>query len=101
MSQNPDQIVEVRLVSTYYSNSLEWEDGPGSIQNVVSDDRTSRWQLGRMPLAEAEAMTKNQLYDEFGFDLEDDSADGFEEFWHRLEYRDPETGKWRLAVTFW
>ena len=100
MSKQPDQ-VEVRLVTTYYQNRIEYEEGPGSAADVVSDSTDHKWNLGRMPLAEAEAMTKGRLYEEFGFDLEEDSADGFEEFWHRLEYRDPETGKWRFLANLW
>src|SRR5580704_10753485 len=89
-----NRTVEVRLVTTHYHNRLEWEDGPGSLQNVVSDARSTSERLGKMSLAQAEAMTKSKLDDEFGIILDEDSGDGFEEFSFKLEYLDPDSGKW-------
>ena len=92
---------KIRLVTTHYSNRLEWEDGPGSLQNVVSDASHEYRSLDRLTLAEAEALTKSDIEDGYGYYLENDSHGGFEEFSHKLEYLDTENGKWRLVKVLW
>ena len=34
----PEQIFEYRLVRITYVNRIEYEDGPGSLRNIVSDE---------------------------------------------------------------
>lgn len=94
------QVVKVRLVETYYKNRLEREDGPMSLQNIVSDSSSRYKALGVMTMAEAEALTKQDLEDE-GYDFEEDSDDGFEEFGYKLQYFDPAEKAWRFLKNFW
>ena len=92
-------LVKVRLVTTYYRNRLEWEDGPGSLRNVVSDDSKEYTALGEMTQAEAEALTQSDLEVYHAVYFENDSADGFEEYWYALEYFDADRQKWRYLKT--
>ena len=93
--------IRIRLVITTYLNHLEWEDGPGSLQNVVSDASSQYQSLGTMTMAEAEALTRNDLDEIYNVYFEEDSADGFEEYSYKLEYFDNTTLKWRLVKVFW
>ena len=104
-----DRIVEVRLVSAYYHNRIEYEEGPGSASDVVSDVNRSYLRVGRMSVYQAESMTRTQLYYEFGIDIQGDSEDeyddyaddGSEEVHYSLEYLDPETRTWRFVANLW
>jgi len=87
---------QVRLIKTSYSNRLEWEDGPGSLRNVVSDSSKRRYDLGSMTLEEANTFSRSDVEEELGIYFEEDSADGFEEYSYKLEYLDPATNQWRL-----
>lgn len=93
--------VEVRLTETSYSNRLEWEDGPGSLRNVVSDSTRHRYDLGSMTLDEANAFTKSDAEEELGIYFQEDSADGFEEYNYKLEYRDSATNQWHYIKTLY
>lgn len=94
MSQ--DTKFRIRLVTTEYRNSLEREDGPGSLQNVVSSSSSSSRTVGEMTLASAKSLTKANL-ECMGFYFYEDSDDGFEEYGYKLEYLDPVTDEWRYA----
>lgn len=97
MTMTTEQTVKVRLTKTSYSNRLEWEDGPGSLQNVVSDSSNYRYDLGNMALEEAKGLSRSDVEEALGIEFEEDSDDGFEEYSYKLEYLDPATGKWRLV----
>src|SRR5688572_18886948 len=99
--QQNEPRVKVRLTTTYYSNRLEWEDGPGSLRNVVSDTSNDYEYLDRMTLAEAESLTRADLEEGYLVYFQEDSADGWEEFSYKLEYFDPATRKWRLVKVLW
>jgi hypothetical protein len=99
--QQNETLVKVRLVTTYYHNRLEWEDGPGSLRNVVSGTSNEYEDLDEMTLAEAESLTKSDLETDYYIEFEEDSADGWDEYSYKLEYLDPATGKWRLAKVLW
>ena len=91
--------VEVRLKEVFYSNSIEYEEGSGSLTNVVSDASKPRYtSLGGMPLDEAREMTAADV-EHHGIYLEADSGDGFEEYSYVLEYLDPEKQEWRHIKT--
>ncbi|MBP7741341.1 MAG: hypothetical protein KA104_01450 [Candidatus Pacebacteria bacterium] len=36
-SEHPETIFKYRLIETTYRQRVEWEDGPGSLRNIVSD----------------------------------------------------------------
>ncbi|HSE29470.1 MAG TPA: hypothetical protein VLA77_02715 [Candidatus Saccharimonadales bacterium] len=87
--------VKVRLVTTIYVSHLEWEDGPGSMQNVVSDSSVcERQEVDSLTMAEAKALSYDDLRFEYGLNFEEDSPDGFEEFNFALQYLNEATGKW-------
>lgn len=88
---------KIRLVETFYQNRIEWEDGPGSCQNIVSDSSTRRRDLGSMTVAEARILGKSNVEEILGTYFEEDSADGFEEYSYMLEYLDPTTETWHLV----
>lgn len=90
----------IRLVTSRYISHIEWEDGPGSLQNVVSDKRSWSQRLGTMTVEAAQALTKSDLEHEYGCYFEEDSADGIEEYSFKLEYLDP-SGAWRLVKILW
>ena len=93
--------IQIRLTEISYTNRLEWEDGPGSLQNVVSDSSKRRYDLGSMTMEEANALTRSEVEEEVGIDFEVDSADGFEEYSYRLERLDPATGHWHFVKTLY
>lgn len=95
-----DTKFKIRLVTTEYRNSLEREDGPGSLQNVVSTSSSSSRTVGEMTLAKAKSLTRADL-ERMGFYLYEDSDDGFEEYGYKLEYFDPTTDTWRYVTSFW
>lgn len=75
---------DYRLTETIYTNRVEWEDGPGSLQNIVADKSAPRvmceWQK------KDEAFGKNLMRFHM-LDLPDDSPDGHVEYSHMLERR--------------
>lgn len=96
-----EQTVKVRLVHVRYDNHLEWEDGPGSLTNVVSkSSRPQAYDMFTMTMTEAQALDRHEVEEIVGFELDADSADGFEEHSYKLEWFDPTKDKWRMVKFF-
>src|SRR3989338_10009647 len=84
---------DYQLVEHYYRNRTEWEDGPGSLQNITSDKRTRV------------VRTWEKRDEDFGCrliksgltGLQRDSDDGWEQYSYYLERRPIAGGEWRLV----
>lgn len=86
-------LFDYRLVENYYRNRMEWEDGPGSLQNVVSDKRirvVRTWDKRDEDFAHR--LIKSGLTG-----LEQDSLDGWRQYSYHLERL--EEGRWRFMGT--
>lgn len=87
------QVFQYRLVQKHYRNSIQWEDGPGSLQNVVSKVRTRvvrSWD--RRDEEFARSIIKSGLTG-----LELDSDDGWDEYSYHLERRATSTESWKYV----
>lgn len=86
---------DYRLIQATYRNRIEYEDGPGSLQNIVSD------------VSERVLYTWNNESENFGKELLKDglsglprgSVDGFYDYNHKLERRPSgdDTGEWKYV----
>lgn len=94
------QLVQVRLVETLWSNSLEPEDGPGSLLNVVSTPAKRYYTLGKMAIEDAKAVDETRIWHSLGLRFKTDSPDGFEEYGYTVEYFDLASDTWRFARNF-
>jgi hypothetical protein len=84
---------DYQLVEHYYRNRMEWEDGPGSLQNIVSDEhiRVIRTWDNR------DEDFGNRLIQSGLSGLECDSDDGWEQYSYYLKRRPIAGGEWRLV----
>ena len=96
MTTTTDQVSDLQVTHVRYDNHLEWEDGPGSLQNVVSDTSEPRVVCTtRITLADAKQLSREDF--EHCIWFEEDSADGWTEHSYKLEWLNPDTGKWGLV----
>lgn len=87
------KLFDYQLVEHYYRNRTEWEDGPGSLKNIVSDKRTRV------------VRTWGKRSEDFGHQLiqtgltglNRDSDDGRDQYAYYLERRPVAGGEWRLV----
>jgi len=86
-------IYDYRLIEKVYCNRIENEDGPGSLQNVISSEKIriiKKW-------TEQKEDFGVQLIENHSLDLSEDSDDGFIEFSHLLERRRCGSDKWEFV----
>lgn len=86
-------LFEYRLVEHSYHNVIEWEEGPGSMQNIVSDkdSRVVRTWKNR------DEDFGNQLTASGLPGLQCDSDDGRDEYRYYLERRPIIGGEWQFV----
>lgn len=87
------KLFDYQLVEHYYRNRIEWEDGPGSLQNVVSDERI---RVIRTWENRDEDFGRQLITDGFS-GLRCNSPDGWHEYSYRLQRRSAEGGEWALV----
>lgn len=85
-------VFEYRLVEHHYRNKVQWEDGPGSLQNIVSNVRT---RVVRTWEKRSEDFARNLLASGLT-GLEPDSDDGRDEYSYYLERRSVSTEDWKF-----
>lgn len=86
---------DYRLIEKEYKNRIENEDGPGSLQNIVSDTRTrvvEKWYQEDSSFGDS--VLAGNVY---GLRLEEDSADGYYEFAYFLERKRCDEEEWRYV----
>ena len=86
-------LFDYRLVENYYRNRIEWEDGPGSLRNIVSDMRTRVVRTWARQSEDFEhRLTTIGLHG-----LQQNSADGWHEYLYQLERRSSADEEWKFV----
>lgn len=87
-------LFDYRVVETTYRNRIENEDGPGSLENIVSDTSTRvMWER------KSEAEDFRDYLRTTGVSGEEGSADGFIEYSYTLERRPAGTSnEWKFSA---
>jgi hypothetical protein len=88
--------MQYRLIEITYKNRIEWEDGPGSLQNIVSDVIQKKvlvtWSKERPTVRKPDA----DGYYFFPRSYFDDDPTGWYEFGYRVECRADDTSEWQF-----
>ncbi len=86
---------EYRLVRLTYMNRIEYEDGPGSLMNIVSDE--PRWSTIRTWPDEDEQFGERLVKEGVPFSLSDSAEGGRIDYSYELQRRADVSAEWEYV----
>lgn len=91
-------MIEYRIVKTTYRNSIELEDGPGSLRNIVARKSEKVIWSYQYPEKDCDSFEKEIRKDGFHMiPLVDDESDGWVQYSYELQKKTEGSTEWKYV----